>query len=246
VIVQTVGYLYGIEFPDVDDVAIDVDYGIEGNSLTGTLDVSAPNAPIFTTTTGTNSVTVTINGDAGVTNKVIYKAPGDTEWHDGGSRSVDGDIVVSSLDNDVAYIFEVYSVDAAANNSAPSVAVNITLSEDTTNEIDNDLDDMAKIQLDTHGEPVVYWPRGGGSRPIVAIVDREPPKSLEDMPHGFSPKLVLWVANDSIIGISSSEIDTGGDLIEVALRIGQVPQKCSMVKLESQDVGMVKLGIANA
>ena len=243
--VQSVGYLYGIEFPAVGDVSAGVDYGIEGDSLTGTLDISTPVVPTFTTATGLNSVTVTIDGEAGVTNQVVYKGPGDESWLDGGSRSGDGDVTVSSLDNDVVYIFEVYSIDAATNNSTPGVAVNITLSEDATNEIDDDLDCMAEIQLDTHGENVVYWPRGGGSRPIVAIVDREPSKKLEGMPHGFSPKLVFWVANDPVIGISSSEIDTGGDLIEVALRIGQVAQKLSMVKIGSQDVGMIKLGIAN-
>jgi len=244
--VQTVGYLYGAVFPAVGDVALGVDYGIEGDSLTGTLNAGTePDPPTFTTATGANSVTLTIDGDAGVTNYVVYKASSDTAWLAGGNRSGDGDVTVSSLDNDVPYIFTVYSVDGAGLSSTPGVAVNITLSEDSTNEIDADLDYMAIEQLDSFAEPVTYWPRGGGSRSINAIVDREPSEKLEGMPHGYSPRLVLWVANDSTIGISSSEIDTGGDLIELPMRIGQVAEKFSMVKIGSQDVGMIMLGIAN-
>ncbi len=227
--VQTVGYLHGVEFPAVGDVAAGVDYGIEGDSLTGTADITTPDTPTFTTVTGANSVTLTIDGEAGVTHEVIYKASSDTDWLDGGSRVGDGDVTVSSLDNDVPYIFTVYSVDGATNSSTPGVAVNITLSVDATNEIDDDLDNMAEIQLDTHGEPVVYWPRGGGSRAIVVLVDRVDGEVTN-----------VWAANDSTIGITTSEADTGGDTIEIATRIGRTKVKRRILHIGPQDAGLVR------
>lgn len=102
-IVQTVGYLYGI-------------------SVAG----AAPTAPTFSVVAGTDSFTLTIDGDAGVTNYVLYAKTSDSAWSDGGSRAGDGDVVISPLDPGVAYILCVYSSDAGTL-SIPALAVCDTL-----------------------------------------------------------------------------------------------------------------------
>ena len=89
---------------------------------------AAPNAPSITCTAGTNQVTVTIDGDDSVTNYVLYKAATDSDWTAGGNRSGDGDVVVSSLDNDVPYTFCAYSKNAEGLNSLPSASQTVRLS----------------------------------------------------------------------------------------------------------------------
>ena len=244
--VQTVGYLYGVEFPAVGDVRDATDYGIEGDSLTGTLEVEGgtpPGVPTFTVATGVNAVTVTIDSDASVTNYVRYKGSSDTTWQDGGSRSGDGDVTVSSLDNDVPYIIEVYSVDAAGLSSTPGVAVITTLSATSINDADDELDDLAVEMLAAFGESVTYWPAGGGSRAITAVIDRNPPRELDGLPHGHTKEWIVLVANSSTTGISSSEIDCGGDKIEIPARMGEVAQKRRIVNILSQDSGAIRMEV---
>lgn len=220
-------------YPEVGDVQVAVDYGYN-DQFTGTLTFTEPGAPSFTVAAGTNAVTLTIDGDAGVTNEVVYKGSGDVGWVDGGNVVGDGDVVVSSLDNGVPYIFTVYSVDGAGNSSTPGVAVNVTLSAVSTNDIDAELDCMAVEQLEAQGEEVTYWPLGRGFRQIQAIVDRN-----------FEGRTVVWVANDSVIGISSSEVDTGGDKIEIGRRIGKIAAKRKITNVGPQDAGMVRYDIAD-
>lgn len=214
--------------PGVGNVLAGVQYGADGTEFTGTLDVTEPGAPSFTVADGTNAVTVTIDGDAGVTNYVRYKGSADADWLDGGNIVGDGDVEITGLANDVPYIIMVYSVDGAGNSSVPGVAVNVTLAAAVSNEIDNELICMAVEQLDTSGEDVTYWPLGGGLRQIRAIVDRN---NIE--------RTVVWVANDSVIGISSSEVDTGGGKIEIARRKYNVPVKRRLTDLGAHDAGMV-------
>lgn len=71
-------------------------------------------------------------------------------------------------------------------------------------------------------ESIIYVPRTGSSRTIKAQVFRDPVHLDPSVPR---PKMRIIVANDSTIGISSSELDTGGDQIEVAYRIGQTAQR---------------------
>lgn len=49
------------------------------------------------------------------------------------------------------------------------------------------------------------------------------------------------VANDSTLGISSAELDTGGDKIELAAKIGDTPAKRSIQYMTEHDEGMLVL-----
>jgi len=110
-----------------------------------------------------------------------------------------------------------------------------------TNEFDQALIDSRADFLEVFGESVTYYPRAGGSRSITAIVNRERPETVDGAPHGSAPLLIIEVANDSTTGISSDEIDLGGDKVKLAVRIGKTTQQRVIRKILSQDEGMMKL-----
>lgn len=68
-------------------------------------------------------------------------------------------------------------------------------------------------------ERVVYCPREGRPRSIMAHVNRNPPAPV-DGSTGIAPRAIVTVANDSVYGISSTEVDNGGDKIDIALKQG--------------------------
>jgi len=93
------------------------------------------------------------------------------------------------------------------------------------------------------GEEITYLPAGGGSRTIDAIVNRDQPTELGDAPHGHAPLAVIVVRNDATAGISSAEVDTGGDQVRLAVRLGKDPQDRRITKIISQDSGMMQLEV---
>jgi len=204
---------------------------------------AAPSAPTLSCAAGTASVTATIDGDAGVTNYLVYKKPADTDWTAGGNRSGDGDITVSSLENDIPYVFVAYSKSAEGAYSVPSAPVQVTLSASVENDFDSELIDTAADFLTMFAESITYIPRGGDQRQITGIIDREGAAGLPGAPAGNAPLCMITVANDSSSGISSSEIDKGGDKIKYSLRKGETAQERKIVKIISQDAGMMTLEV---
>ena len=108
-------------------------------------------------------------------------------------------------------------------------------------ELDQMLIDTTADLLEVFGETVTYKPRASGSRSITAIVSRERPEGLDGAPHGSAPLLTIEVANDSTTGISSDKVDTGGDIVEMAVRIGETAQDRPIKEIISQDAGMMRL-----
>lgn len=202
-----------------------------------------PTTPTLSVTTGDGSVTATIDGDAGVTNYLKYKSPSHSSWQDGGSRSGDGDITVSGLSEDVPYIFIAYSMDDTGVASLWSNACLVSFTETSENEFDSLLISAATEMLKEFGEPIKYLPAGGGEREITAIIIREPISPLGGAPHGHGPLTHTKVANNSTAGISSSEVDTGGDKVEIKVKIGQAVQQRPITKILKQDAGMMKLEV---
>ncbi len=71
------------------------------------------------------------------------------------------------------------------------------------------------------GEWVTYYPRQGKPRKVLAIyVDRSPIEDIEKTSDTRVPMIVIQVPNNSQSGISSREIDTGGDMVEVSAQGG--------------------------
>lgn len=105
--------------------------------------------------------------------------------------------------------------------------------------------ETAKRALDVLGEEdVTYYPYGGNSRAIKALVDRDEVQPIPGTPHGISPGAEITVRNDSTYGISSSELDKNLDKISYAIRIGEVAQSRKIIAIVSVDNGMMTLRVA--
>jgi hypothetical protein len=108
--------------------------------------------------------------------------------------------------------------------------------------------DAEKVFLDTSAfaETVVYHPRqfrfGDNRQPrtITAVVIRETMQTLsEDGSETILPVFEVHVANNATTGISSEELDTGGDQIELPTRDGKPPTRRAVMKLTTQDHAML-------
>ena len=113
---------------------------------------------------------------------------------------------------------------------------------------DRIVSDVASVFLqDGHfAETVTYYPhryREATARPareIQAVVVRNQ-VSVFNPDERIMMEFEVRVANDSTIGISSAELDTGGDKIELEMNIGDTPQQRSIQYLVEQDEGMLVL-----
>lgn len=105
-------------------------------------------------------------------------------------------------------------------------------------------DDMAapfledRVGLDP--ETVVYRPADGDPpREITAVVDRQPPAVIAEARGARAPRWRMWVQNDPDLGIAADELDTGGDQIDVSERISGAAETRVILRLISQDNGML-------
>ena len=104
------------------------------------------------------------------------------------------------------------------------------------------MDDIAADSatfVNEFAESVVYRPYGGTERTILAIVNRFPVDQLVGVSESFLPRIVLTVRNNNTVGISSTEIETGGDQIDVAMRYGDTPQTISILRVVKSDAALV-------
>jgi len=125
-------------------------YYAAGQLNRGTLELSgsSPSTPAAAFSITYTDVTVTIDGDAGVTNYVYYQKAGDVAWSTE-SRIGDGDITITGLDSGETYAFVVVS-ESGGLYSAPSSAEIATLSEEVTGSggtTPYDIADSVKSQL---------------------------------------------------------------------------------------------------
>jgi hypothetical protein len=111
-------------------------------------------------------------------------------------------------------------------------------------------DDASSVFLNTDefAESVTYKPRlysvgdSRVNRTINAVVIRELVQVVsEDGGETVLPSFEVHVANDSTLGISSDELDTGGDKISFPVRDGMVATDRAIVRLVTQDHGMLVL-----
>lgn len=100
------------------------------------------------------------------------------------------------------------------------------------------------LNEDEFAEQVVYLPKGGGSRTILAVVEREPPTLMDDAGNILSPSFMIYVANSNVAGIASNEIDTGGDRIQITNRVNEVAKKtCTIMRMIDNDDGMLQIAV---
>ncbi len=91
---------------------------------------------------------------------------------------------------------------------------------------------MSFLDVDGFAETVVYvpgsqlanynaTPRTYAGRSISAVVRRMVPEAAFGIRQDVQPRLLVIVANSATLGISSSELDTGGDKLILPYRIGE-------------------------
>jgi len=113
--------------------------------------------------------------------------------------------------------------------------------------IENDAQSVF-LNTDEFAETVTYYPRifSGGdsrtSRSIKAVVFRESMVNVtEDGGTTLLPMFEVHVKNDATLGISSTELDTGGDQLEFGARDGMSATKRTITRVVTQDHGMLVL-----
>ncbi len=198
--------------------------------------------PTITVVADGTTVTVTIDGDADVTNQLMYLASADTDWTNGGQHVGDGDIVISDLTRGTTYIFSAYSIsgDSIVSLFAPPAIITIPMPD-----ADNTFDDIdraaAEVLLDANGTEILYHPGGGNDqRAIDAILQYAP---LEEIEGGIAPLIGIMTRNTAERGISSTEFDRGLDEITIEVNIDDTPTRRRLTWMVSQTKGMIQLEV---
>jgi hypothetical protein len=96
----------------------------------------------------------------------------------------------------------------------------------------------------TFEESVVYKPRNGSPRRILAVVDRNPPEALPEIP-GRSPatvSMIVEVKNSTTEGIGIDEYQQG-DKLELPVNDGGTPEDRIIGAIVSQDSGNVSFEV---
>jgi len=100
------------------------------------------------------------------------------------------------------------------------------------------------LNSDHFAEDVTYYPHRFGvaatPRSIKAVVVRNQVATFNP-DEQIVPEFEVRVANDSTTGISSSELNTGGDMIKFSARVGETEQKRTVQYLTEHDEGMLVL-----
>ena len=101
------------------------------------------------------------------------------------------------------------------------------------------LDDrFAFNDTDVFGETATYKKRGGTTRSIKVVVNRNLPAEIS--PQGVTRfPILVAVTNSATYGISSTELDSGADKIAVPFRYGGDAQDFLLGTPEAQDAGMM-------
>jgi hypothetical protein len=212
------------------------------------VEITIPDKPVISGLTDNgdeDSITAAVVGTGTI--QLYYRLENAT-WTAGQSRSGAGNIIQTGLT--AGNWYEIYITDTIDSITSPPSAIStirVISVEDSSsipsNNFDKQIISEAQFFLDTSGETITYKPRGGNRRSIKAIVDREGSQALDGVPHGNSPISHITVANNSTIGISSSEIDYGGDKVTISHRAGQTSQDRPITKPISQDAGMMTLEV---
>lgn len=92
------------------------------------------------------------------------------------------------------------------------------------------------------GETVGYYNRDGDPvRNVSALVERGTPEIMAETGDVTTQAVIVRVDNDATTGIASTEIDTGGDEISVALNEGDTAQRRQVARVLSTHGGMTRV-----
>lgn len=93
------------------------------------------------------------------------------------------------------------------------------------------------------GETVVYYRADGVTRSISGIIQRDPLAIIQELGGTIGASVIVEVRNSETLGISSAELDTGGDQIGVALRVGEAASVRSIVRVLSDSGAYLRLAL---
>jgi len=204
----------------------------------------APSTPTLSVAIDGTTATVTITGDAGVTHYLLHKKITETDWQVGAVGVGDGDVEITDLDAGATYVFTVYSYNGVISVPASEVAYVPAEQTETDPSPISDQQTAAMVQLiDLRGVMVTYRPAGGIARSIKAVIIQKQPAQLGSMPKASSTFTTALVLNDSTTGISSAEIDRGGDKIDVETRIGKAATTRRVKDIIFHNASVMKLEI---
>jgi len=110
-------------------------------------------------------------------------------------------------------------------------------------DFDDELVATAADFLAAFGEDVTYYPLVGDARAIKMVVIRNGISPVTGMPVGSGPDTQGIVANSAVTGISSDEVDRGGDEVDLEVNLGETAQRRPITSIVDQDVGMVTYGL---
>lgn len=98
--------------------------------------------------------------------------------------------------------------------------------------------------LSQFGESITYYPNGGGSRKIEAIIEREPPSVFDAAGNAVLPSAIVRVHNSCRSGIGSDELNAGRDELSFPLKIGDaIPKRFSVMQIISSNAGVTRLAV---
>lgn len=119
-----------------------------------------------------------------------------------------------------------------------------TLGVPATPPLFDDQQTQSMVQMiNDRGVLIIYRPAIGAARTIKAIVRQEPPTKLATMPKASSTFTTILVLNDSTAGISSTELDTGGDKVDIQTRFKVAATTRPIKSLITHNPSIMKLRI---
>ena len=89
-------------------------------------------------------------------------------------------------------------------------------------------------------ESISYFPRAGGVKTMLAIVDREPPGFYDAAGNVVMPRYNIIIANNSTDGIEFNDVDRGGDEVEIIDQFGQADaqvKRVTVINVSERDFG---------
>jgi hypothetical protein len=196
-------------------------------------------------TDGGDQTLAIANVTASGTVQLYYRKRGAAIWTAGLTRTASGNITQTGLEPGWYEFYATDTIDGAT--SAPSNLITMQIAdvpvvETSVNEFDQSAINASPEMITIMGEPVTFFPDGGGSRSILAIIDRGGQAALPGM-RGNAPMTTIIVINDYTTGISSAEINVDCDKVSLALRRGKLPQQRIITKILYEDAGMLQLEV---
>jgi len=92
------------------------------------------------------------------------------------------------------------------------------------------------------GEPIRYFLVKGGERSINAIVDRSPPATYDAAGNVVLFEFAVRIYNHPKMGVLASEVNTGGDEVELIDELGNSkPVRKSVMMRLREDSGVIEL-----